>query len=362
MDIGSAIPLEAVGLAAEKSLSSFNQATATAEQMAGAGGPTTTLTVDNSGGSSDSYTPSLPGCATIKTLYRTNITNLDITDGFLKQLPICRYYETDQTANTYAEVTTPAFHDIPMNVFAGIRAKGDIDDSGTSTSSLTDFDTWTGDQELAYYPWNRWLGSKIQLKDFMFVIERDSSGGVQMINDPKFEVIFYPTSPFTRGDSSQVAYPEIIQPYAKYNGYRFITNFDQGLDINIAGKSGWGIPSDMFHVNDVTPTGMIRYFSFREWQGITADDATTSPFFEVIPRQIQLDTPMYAVAFRWLNRLVQTNIKITMSYSVQVESTWQGMFKNIHYDAFYLNQPGTTGNVEPALVNKNKKRKLKEIQ
>lgn len=362
MDVGSAIPLELVGLGLEKSLTSHNSATANAEQMAGSGGPTLTSTLDNSSGSTDSFTPSLPGCTTIKTLYRTNILNLDITDGYLKQLPICKYYDTRPDANTNLEVTTPSYHDIPMNVFAGIRHKGDINDSGNSTSILTDFDTWTGDQELAYYPWNKWLGTKIQLKDFMFVVERDSSGGLQMLNDPKFEVIFYPVSILNRTDSSQYAYPDIIPPYAKYTGYRFITNFDQGLDINISGKSGWGVPTDMFHVNSVTTDPFIRYYSFREWQQLGGDDSTNTPLFEVVPRQIQLDSPYFAVAFRWINRLVQTNIKVTMSYSIQLESTWQGMFKNIHYDAFYLNQPGVSGNVEPALLNQSKKRKLKEIK
>lgn len=362
MDVGSALPLELLGLGLEKSLASHNSATANAEQMAGAGGPTLTSTLDNASGSTNAFTPSLPGCATIKTLYRTNILNLDITDGYLKQLPLCRYYDTDLEANSFTEVTTPSWHDIPMNVFAGIRHKGDINDSGNSTSQNSDFDTWTGDQELAYYPWNKWLGSKIQLKDFMFVVERDSSGGLQMLNDPKFEVIYYPVSIANRTDSESYPYPEIVVPYAKYNGHRFITNFDQGLDINLSGKSGWGVPTDMFHANNVETDPFIRYLSFREWQQLSGESSTLSPLFEVIPRSIQLDSPYFAVAFRWINRLVQTNIKVTMSYSVQVESTWQGMFKNIHYDAFYLNQPGVSGNVEPALLNKAKKRKLKEIK
>lgn len=362
MNLGAAIPPELFALGVEKSTSAINSATANAEQMAGAGGPTTTVTLDNSSGSTDAFTPSLPGCNTIKTLYRTNILNLDITDGFLKQLPVYKGYVTSDTTNSNAEVTSPNFKDIPMNVFAGIRNRQDIVEAGDSTSQLTDFDTWTGDQELAYYPWNRWLGSKIQLKDFMFIVERDSSGGLQMLNDPKFEIFFMPSNPGVNDDSRGTTFPSIPEPFAKYNGHRFLTNFDQGLDIEIRGRSGWGAPSDMYTLNTVTTAPYVRYYNFREWIQNSVSNQANNNGYTTIPRCMQLDTPLFFVAFRWINRLVQTNIKVTMSYSVQIESTWEGMFKNIHYDAFYMSQPGYTNDTEPMFYAKNKKRKLKQIE
>lgn len=246
-----------------------------------------------------------------------------------------------------------------MNAFAGIRHNLDITDGGSSTDSSTrTFDTYTGDQQLTYYPWNKWLGTKIQLKDFNFIVERDSSGGLQMLNDPKFEVFFVPYRVDTNDGSNTVSFPNIPSHLInKFTGNRMITTFDNGLDITISGRSGWGEAPDLYRIEG--DAGIVRYLTFGEWQN---GSTPLSPqlVFDA-GRQIQLDTPYYGVLFRWINRLVQTNVKVTMSYSIQIESTWQGCFKSLMYDTFFLPRPGVATAVPARVADEEPERKVRRL-
>lgn len=111
--------------------------------------------------------------------YRQRLPHIDVTDGKWQQLPIF--------SNKYVEEKNPnadglAFHIglIPCNYFMGVpHDENKYADANSAT--------YTGDTACNYY-FHKFNSINVTLKDFLLLVERDTSGGIQIMDNPIFEV------------------------------------------------------------------------------------------------------------------------------------------------------------------------------
>lgn len=316
------------------------------------------------------YDPSLPDHTTKTVSISGSITGVDFTDGLYKELSLAAGYVTTDNAVTQLQYFT-SFAPIPMNMFLGLRSITDIANDGGSSSSTNNFDFVFGDQTMAYVPWNRFKGATIKLRNFAVTIERDASGGVQMKDEPVFEIMNYVFTPF--GLTAHTAIPTGIDSavLAKFTGHRYTTNLKGGLTFGLNAETGWGFSTDTFHGNrGATATGTkYVYYSMEEWQYREGGNFV-NPFVSTVPttidnnnrivsypRMFNLHSPYTVPVIRWRNPINATNVACTLSYTWELISNWDCQLESIYKDVVFLTLPGGT---IPASKPQAKKIKLME--
>lgn len=120
-----------------------------------------------------------PDSVTSEVYIHGKMQNIEVTDGKWKDLPLYMLkYVTGKSPNQTSTSVIPGA--LPCNYLLGIPH---AEDKYIDAYSLT----YSGDY-MGHYLWFKLNHLKFQMKNFMVLVERDTSGGIQLLDDIVFEV------------------------------------------------------------------------------------------------------------------------------------------------------------------------------
>lgn len=288
--------------------------------------------------------PAFPGYTVVKTCMKNYIRNLDVITGNWYVLPI--WYGTYTDNSTTIPTTTSnyiwSWENLPINYLMG---ELHLEEYNTYTQGEAPFDQriLPSDGILKYHPYCQLLGAKIHLKNFMMTIERDSSGGVQMKDEPVFEIQDLPTYYAT---NYFAATPGTIA--ACLSGNVKQSTLKDGITIPIDLSTNVTTINNLQFIDHSTSQALF----IKDW---VRNDVVNTGYWPIVPR---LNSVPHLTSLRMINTPAATNIKAFLSYEIELEATWHAYYKDIMYRTLWA-RPGTTVTTSELSNNKvAKKRKV----
>lgn len=242
-------------------------------------------------------------------------TFLDLTDGAWNTLTLstARRSATGPSAvNNIYDLTLDRFLSIP-----------DITD--TTTGSPVQFSRPTA----MMYSWFKFKSFHLKLKNFMVIVERDSTGGIQVMDEPIFEIrkIF---SQLNNGSLAVGSIPTL-------GGQRFtMSDLQKGIDVNIPfTQINWLNAQDLGHVN-----GVEVYNSLGEMTNSPQRVVVGSTITPAVISMFALDTPNFNIQLRLANFPALTNVILGINYIWEMSCTVECMTSDAII-TLVLPRPGT---------------------
>lgn len=175
-----------------------------------------------------------------------------------------------------------------------------------------------------YYYWANKLNSvKYTWKDFMFTVERTSSGGIQFKDEPVFEFALLP-SDLDDGPSA-----------AGNSGITWTQPAGKGFSKTYAFGGGWGPITDLYSTQDANGT---VYRKVGDWFRTQSATAGIRPLWDRCRRPTMLSGLDDTAWVRCRNIPIGlTNVQIDIKFTVEVEANWDFKYYNATADRFVEN-------------------------
>lgn len=313
----------------------------------------------------------LPGISNINISLVTRINNFTV-DSEWRILPQWAGYHSFVTDGAVYSPYSNMFcwKDIPVGYLCGSPHALEMPTTDTLTKQpggASNIIRWC-DSSLDYYAWNKLNSFNLHLKNFQFLVERDASGGIQLKDNPVFEVMFLPVLPVP---DTRTTEDTTVDPLFFETGNVIQTDLKSGIHIQTGCRSGWGVPADMYYNSGGTSPRWIHR-SVYEWgfksygsiaepiQGITDATADWNTKLAYIPRGVSYN-PFSICMIRMINAPTNTNIITQLSFEIELTANWSAMFKSIRYFQTTMNHDGSVAPNPNAKKEENiKKRKLIE--
>lgn len=179
----------------------------------------------------------------------------------------------------------------------------------STTSNNTSKYASSGDI-LANYNWFKLVGVKLSLINWMVVCERDSSGGIQCMDEPVFQIrrTYTTAASQTVTDNNTVPLPLTITT----------SDLQKGLHIHIPVHTDGWIHGKEFQ----RTTG--DYYELRTFCQTAANNGAS----ETSMGRIWCEVPNYLVQMRLCNIPILTNIRFVVNYRIRMEGWWKCMVSN----------------------------------
>lgn len=262
--------------------------------------------------------PDIVTCHT-RTFARLSPMGLDMTAGNFVMLPLV--FGRSSTGPTFIDHILS----LPIDTFLGLRdtEAGDFDSPPEYSSN-----------KVAQYAWIKFKKLTVSLKNFMFTVERDATGGIQALDEPIFEI--------RKSFSTE---PNSVDELA-FGGQRFtLADMQKGIHINIPfTQIGWYASGQLWSET----AGVVTYRTLDQMLNFPTN-LSTLPGQE--PTQVLFchDTPNFFIEMRQLNFPALTNIRLNMNYTWEASAIVDVMICD-QINVFYLANPGPTG----AIIEKRK--------
>lgn len=239
-----------------------------------------------------------------------SMDHIDVTDGNWHPLPIWQ----NSVLNFQSGLTTTTnqydYRTIAMDQRLGIPAIGLRSFQGSIQNARTTFTK----NRIENYNMGRIKSSSITLGNFMFTIEKDSTGGIQMKDQPVFEIQCVPVLNFNPGDElGALEYPVTT----------YTSTLAEGITTSIDVSSGlFFLDSLELKTTSVSGKEFYWYQTFSEWMLSYLPSGVNPRPPNLAPRP-RLNSPIYKYYIRMVNipRGV-SNIKATLGYTAHMKTHW----------------------------------------
>lgn len=242
---------------------------------------------------------------------------IDVTDGKWHDVILYKgRYVGNDSPNVQFYTDNPGL--VPVNVFLGIPHKED--------KYVDPFDvTYSGDMSI-HYQFHRINHIKFTCRNFCVVVERDTSGGVQIMDDLIFEVrrIYH----YTPGETvTGIPQSSITSTLADLN---------KGLSIDIPlFNVGWLHRDDMYYQKNITQNAKSEIYVAYYLLAHLVDQGNSMNSL-MLPK-----TPFYGYQIRCLNLPAGlTNIKVNLGYITEVKSQVSHLGRIYKTKVPFLQYPG----------------------
>lgn len=243
--------------------------------------------------------------------------HIDITDGKWHDIQVWkgRYVGNNSPSSVY-ETDQPGL--VPINVFLGIPHKED--------KYVEPFDaTYSGDIAI-HYLFHKINNITFTMRNFCVVVERDTSGGVQLMDDLIFEVRrIYHNTP---GEST-FAIPESSITST-------LSDLNKGLSINIPLHTvGYLHKEDLYYQKKIVLNGKEQiYVAYFMLAHIVESGNTMNSL--ILPQH-----PFYGYQIRCINLPAGlTNIKVNLGYVTDIKSNITSLGRIYKTKIPFLQYPG----------------------
>lgn len=232
---------------------------------------------------------------------------IEVTDGNWKHLPVWACGTIDGTTIGWKDIYSYA--EMTFDQLLGVPLAGKHSTESTAASSKITYNQ----NGIAKFNIGRLKESHVKLGNFTVTIERDSSGGVQMKDEPIFEVQITPLKTLKRGQYGD---------YPAYPSTTYLSTLKEGL------TASFSVDSGLLHIHElvkrITVTGSpTRYWyqNMRDWL-LNEEPAGVIPE-DTLPARPQLNSPIYHYWIRMVNvPRGLSNIKIYLNYTCELQSHW----------------------------------------
>lgn len=226
---------------------------------------------------------------------RAYSTGLDLTDGAWNFISSGAGFDPTGTLKSSSGIL-----DQQLDTLLGL-----IPATASNASTFTS----SGDI-LANYNWFKLCGYKLSLINFMVVVERDSSGGVQFLDEPVFQIRRLYT---IAADQAITVGNTVPLPLTVTT-----TDLQKGIHLHVPTHTqGW------LHGKNFQRTSG-DYYTVRQFcQSVFNGGADVNSMGRLI-----CEVPNYYIGIKLANAPTLTNIKVTINYRVRVEGYWKCMVTN----------------------------------
>lgn len=163
---------------------------------------------------------------------------------------------------------------------------------------------------LANYNWFKLCGVKLSLINWLVIVERDSSGGIQCMDEPVFQIRRVYTTAASQAvtDNNTVPLPLTVTT----------SDLQKGLHLHVPTHTDGWIHGKEFQ----RTTG--DYYELRTFCQTTANNGANATSMG----RIWCEVPNYMIQIRLCNIPVLTNIRFVVNYRIRMEAHWKCMVTN----------------------------------
>lgn len=247
---------------------------------------------------------------------------IDVTDGNWKGIPL--WYQTKLTdyaiqppKQELQRLVNPK--EIRMDSFLGVASDLLL---GTTSTDVNCRVTYS-ENRMDHFWTCKFKGFDITLGNFAMYIERDSSGGIQMKDDPVFEIQLVPIDNMA---SAGMDNPDVFGKN-NYPHTTYTTNLKEGLKVHVRHEAG--IEFTQRHVYIARNENNQRHYSYQtyeEWMmNSLPPRCKDTDNAKNLPARPRLLTPMYRYWVRLMNApRGLSNWRIHLAYTAELKSYWEG--------------------------------------
>lgn len=278
------------------------------------------------GGEGDQTGPTMSDPAPASAIVPTKITSsadvmpqilrtmehLDVTDGNWTQLPLYMGTHIDPQTGSVSLEKKWSLRNFTMDSFLGVPNSADKGGSSVDKQCRV---TYT-QNNIGKYLMGRLKEVEVTLGNFMVTVERASSGGIQMKDNPMFQVQVCPIRSYHAGDSfANPGYPNST----------YLTDLKEGIKAAASFDSGLFYLNDLVYKYDSPNPPKIKLYTYGTLRDFIMngypDNIEDRP--KNLPPRVQMKSPLYRYWVRMVNvpRGV-TDIKVYLSYTSQVRAHW----------------------------------------
>jgi len=297
---------------------------------------------DTNGGSSMLDPDYLPGTlidigkpfTLVKTVQSTQaMLPIDLTDGLYHELPIAQY-----NADLAGKINTPTdIGSVPYSFLMGLNSNLDYDSQSLGRSIIS-----TNGSELRHWNLIRLKQIRIKYKNINLFVERDTSGGIQILDDLIFQVRKDIADSWKTGASPTTPVTMNFNLADMKRGWIDTYNFTQ---------FGWMNRNEgiLWNLGGSTPNQYVTYYPLRTYVNSTYntfDNQQFTLYCNSLPAQLSI---------RIMNFGTFTNVKVFLSYVMEIETDWDGLVA----DQIYSNRWFT--NLQLVSTTRESKRKSSKV-
>lgn len=254
-------------------------------------------------------------------VFNTTMPSIDVTDGKWKILNLFNSVRVNNTGITEIINVTNLLQLSMENVLGQVNPKQTA--TGSADSGQMTYDNSMFDE----YTMGKLHNIKINLKNFLVSIERDSSGGIQWKDEPIFEIMALPVWHFD--DGSTIHYQNVM------SANTYSTTLKEGFSTGISFNMGLA-PRQT--VAGVLPELVIPpekwYYVYPTLAEYIQGDGHANPKVSHRPTyngwcQVQDETYIYMIRLLNIPRGL-TNIKVNLGYHAEMLVKWELRGRTIH--------------------------------
>jgi hypothetical protein len=252
-------------------------------------------------------------------------------------LPIWREY-TAYGSRPQGEFSVWALPQVSVGTLLGLR--------GLEQTDTTNHDyVWYGNDRATLYQYLRLKRVRLELSNFLLIVERDASGGVQIVDPASWRIVKnFLDGQVGPNEVTQTVAPHFIAPTPSIgqSNNSWVTDLKRGLhsEHSITTIGGW-VPYYRCYWVSRNPdgTGIYSYPALGQWvQQLDAINAagTTNELTSEFPTSINgqgaffrssmwLDHPGETFSIAVDNIPELTNVTFHLSYTSKIYADWEGM-------------------------------------
>nr|UBJ25953.1 hypothetical protein [Giant panda associated circular DNA virus] len=249
-----------------------------------------------------------------------NMPTIDVSSGEWVAVPIWQQTKLkDYGLIIQREIETvynpAALH---FDNFLGCQS---IELKGNSSIDRTNRQTHA-ENRIENFWFSKWKGTTIKLGNFALYIERDSSGGIQMRDNPIYEVQLVPIHDLGQsGKEKPVWSSQALGPVTTWT-----SDLSEGLTTHISVSSGLEFTQSHVKIAKMNSNDFVYvYRNVNEWlRSELPTHCNVSDNAENLQPVGRLEAPLYMMYIRLVNapRGI-TNWKLTLSYTAQMTSHFE---------------------------------------